>query len=432
MPFTPQTKQPGDLIKSQDWNEAMQEIARLETAKVNRTGGDTIGGTLQLATINSSSALSLQTGGTPRLTIVANGNVGIGTTTPENSENWNAVTDLFGNQTAKLSVRTANIDARVLAHNTGVWNAPAGMVLGTRSNHALSFGTNAAARLTINGAGNIGIGTMAPDRPLTIQGSGGTFLNVKGNSGTFEVLLGADSSGGIVSTMTNHNLQLRAGSNVTRVTIQANGNVGVGTPAPEHLLDVAGRMRVRRTGSGSPTAGIWFSGYYNREFDAAFVGMRTETQVGFFGNTGTVSDWRLFVSTDTGNLTVTGNAFKPGGGAWGSSSDARLKQNIKPLTGALDKLMQLRGVFYEWKEPEKQGNLTGQQMGLIAQEVEAVFPEWVYVDAEGYRTLTIRGFEALVIEALRTLKAENEVLKQRCHCLEDQLNQCMQTPQSVR
>jgi hypothetical protein len=231
--------------------------------------------------------------------------------------------------------------------------------------------------------------------------------------------------------MTNHNLQLRAGNNVTRMTIQADGNVGVGTPSPGFLLDVAGRMRVRRTGSGSPTAGIWFSGYYNQEFDAAFVGMRTETQIGFFGNTGT-PNWRLFVNTDNGDLTVTGNAFKPGGGSWGSSSDARLKQNIKPLTGALDKLLQLRGVFYEWKEPEKQGNLTGQQMGLIAQEVEAVFPEWVYVDAEGYRTLTIRGFEALVIEALRTLKAENEVLKQRCHCLEAQLNQFIQTPQSVR
>ena len=74
-----------------------------------------------------------------------------------------------------------------------------------------------------------------------------------------------------------------------------------------------------------------------------------------------------------------------------------------PLKGPLDKLLQLRGVTFEWKEPEKQGNLTGTQMGLIAQEVEEVFPEWVGTQEDGGKTLTIRGFEALTIEALREL-----------------------------
>jgi hypothetical protein len=118
------------------------------------------------------------------------------------------------------------------------------------------------------------------------------------------------------------------------------------------------------------------------------------------------------------NLTVTGNAFKPGGGTWGVSSDIRLKQNVRPLAGALDNLLRLRGVFFEWKEPEQQGNLTGRQMGLIADEVEKVFPEWLSIDSEGYKQLTVRGFEALVVEALRTLTAENDYIKVQNQALE--------------
>ncbi|HWR26548.1 MAG TPA: tail fiber domain-containing protein, partial [candidate division Zixibacteria bacterium] len=61
----------------------------------------------------------------------------------------------------------------------------------------------------------------------------------------------------------------------------------------------------------------------------------------------------------------------------GIGSDRRLKKNIKPLKDSLDKLLKLRGVTYEWKEPEKIGNTPGEKIGLIAQEVEEIFPEWV-------------------------------------------------------
>jgi hypothetical protein len=91
----------------------------------------------------------------------------------------------------------------------------------------------------------------------------------------------------------------------------------------------------------------------------------------------------------------------------------RLKKDIAPVDDALSLLLQLRGVRFEWKEPAKMGNLSGPQIGLVAQEVEKVFPEWVSEDAEGHSELTVRGFEALVIEALRELKTEVEDLKTR-------------------
>ena len=192
------------------------------------------------------------------------------------------------------------------------------------------------------------------------------------------------------------------------------GRVGLGV-APGFRLDVGGRMRVRQIASAQDSAGIWFSGYYGHEFDAAFVGMQSQNAVGFWGNPvggSPAAGWRLSVTLDRGDLTVTGNAFKPGGGAWGTLSDERLKQEITPLADAVERLLKLKPISFEWKEPEKQGNLTGPQMGFLAQDVEAVFPEWVGVDPQGYKTLTIRGFEALAVEALKRLKEENDGLRE--------------------
>ena len=192
------------------------------------------------------------------------------------------------------------------------------------------------------------------------------------------------------------------------------GRVGLGV-APGFRLDVGGRMRVRQIASAQDSAGIWFSGYYGHEFDAAFVGMQSQNAVGFWGNPvggSPAAGWRLSVTLDRGDLTVTGNAFKPGGGAWGTLSDVRLKQEVTPLSDAVERLLKLKPISFEWKEPEKQGNLTGPQMGFLAQEVEEVFPEWVGVDPQGYKTLTIRGFEALAVEALKRLKEENDGLRE--------------------
>lgn len=89
-------------------------------------------------------------------------------------------------------------------------------------------------------------------------------------------------------------------------------------------------------------------------------------------------------------------------------SDARLKKNIEPLRGTLQRLLRLSGVTFEYKNPEKSFGLPGRQTGMIAQEVEKVFPEWVDEDEEGYKYVTFRGFEALTVEALRELRQEKD------------------------
>jgi hypothetical protein len=122
---------------------------------------------------------------------------------------------------------------------------------------------------------------------------------------------------------------------------------------------------------------------------------------------------------ENGNLEISGNvAAKPGGGEWGDTSDERLKTNIRPLAGALTDLLKLQGTTYEWKEPERHGDLAGRQIGFIGQDVEKVFPEWVSTGREGYKLLTIRGFSALSVEAFRELKNLCDGLRKRLDDLE--------------
>lgn len=80
-----------------------------------------------------------------------------------------------------------------------------------------------------------------------------------------------------------------------------------------------------------------------------------------------------------------------------STSDERLKNNIIPIRDALEKVMRLRGVNYNWKD-------TGvYDMGLIAQEVQSVVPEVVHSDENGILSINYAKLTALLIEAIREL-----------------------------
>jgi hypothetical protein len=129
-------------------------------------------------------------------------------------------------------------------------------------------------------------------------------------------------------------------------------------------------------------------------------------------------------TTPDQRLSVNGNASKTGGGSWAVLSDERTKTNIQPMTGTLDRLLQLKGHAYTYKPEFVQDGraLPGTQIGLVAQEVEAVFPDWVSTDADGMKQVTERSTTALMVEALRDLRtekdAEIDALKARLEKLE--------------
>ena len=140
----------------------------------------------------------------------------------------------------------------------------------------------------------------------------------------------------------------------------------------------------------------------------------TPTSSGWAGG---INTWDIEVA---GSLFAQ-NAYKPGGGSWSSSSDIKLKKNVEPLENALGRLLQLHGVTFEWKDPEQQGNLSGTQIGLVAQDVEQAFPAWVGSFPDGTKHVTFRGFEALTVEAFRELNTIVDNMRQRLETLEQRM-----------
>ncbi|GEM_PF-1698350 len=104
-----------------------------------------------------------------------------------------------------------------------------------------------------------------------------------------------------------------------------------------------------------------------------------------------------------------------------TSSDVRLKTNITQLTDVLEKLAKIRGVAFDWNETyDSLGRSTGhREIGVVAQEVEEQFPELVtkWGDKE-YRAVDYGRLTAVLIEAIKELKAENDDLQKRIAALE--------------
>ncbi len=95
------------------------------------------------------------------------------------------------------------------------------------------------------------------------------------------------------------------------------------------------------------------------------------------------------------------------------TSDARLKSNILPFAPILDKLVKLQPVHFDWKTeqyPDYHFGL-GRNAGLIAQDVEKVFPEMVSVDAHGFKMVNYSELPYLTLVAIRELKTENDSLR---------------------
>jgi hypothetical protein len=89
-------------------------------------------------------------------------------------------------------------------------------------------------------------------------------------------------------------------------------------------------------------------------------------------------------------------------------SDVRYKKDIQTLTNALANVEKLRGVSYDWKQAEfPQKNFEAKhQIGLIAQELEKVYPELVNTDAEGYKSVDYTKLVAVLIEAVKEQQVE--------------------------
>lgn len=89
-----------------------------------------------------------------------------------------------------------------------------------------------------------------------------------------------------------------------------------------------------------------------------------------------------------------------------SNSDLALKSNIEPITGALDKLANIKGITFN------SDGIASRRTGVIAQDVQTVLPEAVHMNADGHLSVAYGNMVGLLVEAIKELRAEIATLKQ--------------------
>jgi len=132
---------------------------------------------------------------------------------------------------------------------------------------------------------------------------------------------------------------------------------------------------------------------YNITGTTSYYTYVNSLNIGTVGSSAFANDIRIDAN---GNLTT-------------NTSDERLKENITPITGALNIIKSLSGVNYQWKDRSAGGDNI--KLGFIAQEVEKVEPKLVFTNkVDGYKGLHIDGIIPLLVEAIKELLNPNELI----------------------
>ena len=281
---------------------------------------------------------------------------------------------------------------------------------------------------------NVGIGTSSPAQKLdvvgNIQSSGDISVDdANTNAGTTNNTLrfGATGSGEAIGSKrttggNQYGLDFYTGS-ANHMSITGAGNVGIGTSAPLSGLHVD----TPESGGGSTAVGVIASGGYSGNPSIELRGSGKTPYIDFVETYGVDFTTRLISSGGTlnvlglngpsillnvqGGLQCIGNV---------NTSDQRLKEAIRPLSGALAGVLALRGVRYQWNAQGQQrgGTAHAEQVGVLAQEVEKVYPELVTTGADGYKAVNYAQLTPVLIEAMKeqqqqieTLKAQNTALQ---------------------
>ena len=332
--------------------------------------------------------------------IAADGNVGIGTTSPDEFLDIEGDADVYAKiqYTGNGSNTPADHAGLILSHGRSTWylhnkySAGSGVV-GSFS-IASSIGTNALTILSTNR--NVGIGTDNPTAKLHVNGS--DFKVTNGSEEAINVDLDnyvykfGDISGGETQSF----LEI---SSADSEAYFLNCDLGIGTSSPTVPLDVTGSD----TGTAFNDGIARFANTTSVSSGGATVINIRNNYLGGFGTL--IKFFRTSTSSSIANI-----SFNTGGTAvnYNTGSDYRLKEDLKTFNG-LDIINNISVYNYKWKGVDFRG------YGVIAHELQPIFPDAVTgeKDAEEMQSVDYSKLVPVLIKSVQELKKEIELLKQQ-------------------
>ena len=326
-------------------------------------------------------------------------------------------TTASGNSSTAMGLYTITKSPNSLV--TGLYNDT------TATNRLFEVGNGSADNARSNAFtvlvnGSAGVGTASPALV-----SGGSGLHVSNNTYTQLRLQSSNSSAGLEFTPgAGKNYELQADiigsfflydrtANQYRLLVNTNGNLGIGNANPSRPLSFPATLEKKVTFYPGPSGdhGIAVAGNDLRIYADNSNG---RVSFGFDDYAGGFTSRAYVLGSGTTALVVQGNMTVNG---TNYNSDARFKQHIQPLQGALEKVKALQGVQYEMrvKEFPDRNFQPGTEIGLIAQEVEKVLPELVRTDADGYKSVDYAKVVPVLIEGMKAqqfqMSAQQEQLR---------------------
>ena len=214
--------------------------------------------------------------------------------------------------------------------------------------------------------------------------SGGnlTLINNQISGSTKDIVIDAggtvNSSFNTYTSLTNNGTFRDVSSDLTTGNFLVSGNVGIGTTSPFSTLSITGKPGTSPFTVASSSGSTMFTMLENGN-----VGIGTSTPAYAL---------QVYIdSSNEGHVAATGD--------WARTSDISMKKNVLTLEGALEKVMQLRGVRYDWVADEDAENSA--HIGFIAQEVEAIFPEFVDAGTNGLKGVSYGAFTPVLLQAIK-------------------------------
>ncbi len=183
---------------------------------------------------------------TPRLTIDSSGNVGVNDTNPSGAAGYTYLTINNASNGAAISFKESGTEIAAIyyTNSSNLFN-----IYATETGSQLVFGTNAAERMRIDSSGNVGIGTTSPSYKLHVENTNAAIVYVKSTVNNQNASIWFNSNvGGTQADRWEIGTNISAGSDleffdrlnsVSRMVIQNDGNVGIGTISPTAKLHLA-------------------------------------------------------------------------------------------------------------------------------------------------------------------------------------------------